>query len=58
MTRKFLTLELIIMDSGEERVLVKMLDNEVKERVFHAIEEAIKFLEGYLTEARKKEVSK
>ncbi len=58
MIKKFLTLEFIRTDAGEDRILIKILDTEVKEKIFHAIDDAIEFLEDFLKEAKEKEVSK
>ncbi len=58
MIKKFLTLEFIKTEAGEERILIRILDTEVKERIFHSVDEAIEFIQRFLKETGKKEVSK
>ncbi len=56
MIRKFFTVEFIKTDFGQVRIVIKVLENDVKERIFKSTDKALNFLrKEFLSEEVRKD---
>ncbi len=45
MIKKFYTVEFIKTDYGQVRIVIKILEREVKEKIFRSVDKALNFLQ-------------
>ncbi len=56
MVKKFFTMEFVKTDDGQVRIVVKILEKEIKEKIFKSIDETLSFLkEKFLEEVKRNE---
>ena len=50
MVRKFFTVEYVMKENGEKRMVLSMIDQDVKKKIFYDVEEFLKYLRNLLKE--------
>ena len=50
MIRKFFTVEYVIRENGEKRMVVSIINQDVKKKIFYDVEEFIRYIRNLLKE--------
>ena len=57
MIKRFLTIEYVIKDNGETRMVVSIINDEVKKKIFYRSDELLEFLRKFFEKQKNKEVT-
>ena len=50
MIRKFFTVEYVMKENGEKRMVLSIIDQDVKKKIFYDVEEFIRYIRNLLKE--------
>ena len=50
MVRKFFTVEYVVKENGEKRMVLSIINRDVKKKIFYDVEEFLKYLRNLLKE--------
>ncbi len=55
MIRKFFTVEYVIRENGEKRMVLSIINQDVKKKIFYDVEEFIRYIRNLLKEGDEKQ---